>query len=170
MKKQITGFLATFLLAGTAYASPVLMSSEWGAAACDAWNQEEVLTTKLASDWMKNDKDRGYKVMQIYRSDCENSSKIELTISMKDGKAMCVYGGAIKHAALDSNADYVMWATTKRWLEMGNGEYGPMKAMMFGRLNFKGPKMEAMGNMGPFEKFLLLAGKVDSNKDSCPAN
>ena len=51
---------------------------------------------------------------------------------------------------------------------MGDGRDGPMKAMMFGRLHFKGPKMEAMGNMGPFAKFLTLTGKVDSDRTKCP--
>ena len=65
-------------------------------------------------------------------------------------------------------ADYVMKAETGRWIEMGNGEYGPMKSMMFGRLGFDGPMLEAMGNMGPFESFLLLVGKVPGNAGSCP--
>ena len=51
----------------------------------------------------------------------------------------------------------------------GRGDYGLMKAMMFGRLESSGPKMEAMGNMGPFENFLLLVGKVPGNTQSCPA-
>jgi putative sterol carrier protein len=44
-----------------------------------------------------------------------------------------------------------------------------MRAMMFGRLSFQGPMGEAMGNMGPFESFLLLVGKVPSSTASCPA-
>jgi putative sterol carrier protein len=51
---------------------------------------------------------------------------------------------------------------------MGAGEYGPMKAMMFGRLKFIGPKVEAMTVMGPFETFLKLPGKVANDK-ACPA-
>ena len=53
--------------------------------------------------------------------------------------------------------------------DWGKGEYGPMAAMMFGRLGFDGPMLEAMGNMGPFESFLLLVGKVPSETGSCPA-
>ena len=86
----------------------------------------------------------------------------------KDGKAQCVFGGAVETKQLDSGADYVMFAETERWQEMGRGEYGPMKAMAFGRLGFKGPKMEAMGNMGPFSNFLRLVGKVESDVSSCP--
>ncbi|MBI3774771.1 MAG: SCP2 sterol-binding domain-containing protein [Gammaproteobacteria bacterium] len=150
-----------------AYAAPVLMSTEWAKSACEAWNADAVLTDKL-DEWIKNDKGRGYKVMQIYRSDCENAAKVELRIENKDGKAWCVYGGAVEHAELDSGADYLMHADTKRWQEMGAGEYGPMKAMMFSRLKFTGPKMEAMGNMGPFGNFLKLVGKVESDTGSCP--
>jgi putative sterol carrier protein len=51
---------------------------------------------------------------------------------------------------------------------MGKGEYGPMRAMMFGRLGFDGPMMEAMRNMGPFENFLLLVGKVTGDTATCP--
>ena len=42
--------------------------------------------------------------------------------------------------------------------------------MLFGRLNFAGPKMEAMGNMGPFKSFLLLVGKVPGDWATCPAS
>jgi len=54
-----------------------------------------------------------------------------------------------------------------RWQEMGRGEYGPMRAMVFGRLH-EGPMLEAMGNMGPFESFLLLVGKVPGSTRACP--
>ena len=154
-------------LSMSVYAAPVLMSPEWAKSACEAWNADAVLTDKL-NEWIKNDKGRGYKVMQIYRSDCGSSAKVEMRIENKDGKAWCAYGGAAEHHDLDSGADYLMNAETKRWQEMGSGEYGPMKAMMFNRLKFSGPKMEAMGNMGPFGNFLMLVGKVDSDAGSCP--
>jgi len=148
---------------------PVLMSEEWGKLACDAWNADPVLTDKLAtSGWVDNNGGRGFKVMQIYRTDCKDSPRVEMRISKKDGKAMCVYGGKVETAKLDTGKDYVMHAETSRWIEMGKGEYGPMKAMMFNRLEFDGPMFEAMGNMGPFENFLLLTGKVASDTSSCP--
>ena len=40
---------------------------------------------------------------------------------------------------------------------------------MTGKLKFKGPKMEAMGVMGPFDGFLALTGKVVGDKASCPS-
>jgi putative sterol carrier protein len=148
---------------------PVLMSADWGKLACDAWNADPVLTDKLVeSGWVDNDGKRGFKVMQIYRTDCKDSPRVEMRIAKKDGKALCVYGGKVETAKLDDDMDYVMHASTKRWGEMGRGEYGPMRAMMFGRLEFEGPKLEAMGNMGPFENFLLLTGKVASDTASCP--
>jgi putative sterol carrier protein len=149
---------------------PVLMSGDWAKAACAAWNGEAALTDQLAeSGWARNDKGRGFKVMHVYRSDCGARATAEMRIALQGAKAQCVYGGAVQTAKLDDSADYVMSAETARWLEMGRGEYGPMRAMMFGRLSFVGPKMEAMGNMGPFENFLLLVGKVGSTAARCPA-
>jgi putative sterol carrier protein len=150
-------------------ADPVLMSAEWATAACAAWNADPVLTRDLVeSGWIKNDAGRGFKVMQVFREDCSDAPTAELRVALKDGKAQCVFGGAVETTRLDAGADYVMFADTKRWQEMGRGDYGPMKAMAFGRLGFKGPKMEAMGNMGPFSNFLLLVGKVDADVSTCP--
>ena len=150
-------------------AAPVLMSADWAKEACEAWNRDPVLTDKLVeTGWIRNDKGRGFKVMQVFREDCGDQPTAELRVALKDGKALCVYGGAVETKQLDSGADYLMFAETERWQEMGRGDYGPMKAMAFGRLGFKGPKMEAMGNMGPFSNFLLLVGKVESDVSSCP--
>lgn len=156
-------------IAAPAWAAPTMMSADWGKAACEAWNKDPVLTDKLVeSGWMANDKSRGYKIMQVYRTDCGDKPTAELRVALKDGKAMCVYGGAPQADKLDSGADYVMMAETGRWIEMGRGDYGPMRAMFMQRLGFEGPKLEAMGNMGPFENFLLLVGKVASETKACP--
>src|SRR5512140_69229 len=164
------------LLAGLLAAAPVpaqtpstAMSASWAQAMCSAWNAEPTLTGKLVeSGWIRNDAGRGFKAMQIYRADCPNSGRIEMRISLKDDKAQCVYGGGASTQALEGGADYLMWADTPRWREMGAGEYGPMRAMMFGRLQLDGPKMEAMGNMGPFERFLQLVGQVPGEWSACP--
>jgi putative sterol carrier protein len=157
------------ILGAPASAAPVLMSADWAKDACAAWNNDPVLTDKLVdSGWVKNDKGRGFKVMQVYRSDCGDKPTAELRVSLKDGKAMCVYGGGIDTQQLEMGSDYVMKAETGRWVEMGKGEYGPMRAMFLGRLGFDGPMMEAMGNMGPFENFLLLVGKVPGDTATCP--
>ena len=169
MRKLFFAGIGSLLFASVAVAAPVMMSPEHAKGLCDAWNAEPILTDKLVeSGWMKNDKGRGYKIMQIYRTECETSPRVEMKMMDKGGKAMCVYGGKVESKSLDSAADYLMWATTKRWTEMGKNEYGPMKAMMFGRLNFDGPTGEAMGNMGPFASFLLLVGKVPSDTAMCP--
>ncbi len=145
------------------------MSAPWAQAMCSAWNVDPALTGKLVeSGWIRNDAGRGFKTMQIWRADCQGSAKVEMRIALKDERAQCVYGGAAGTQALDRGADYQMWADTPRWREMGAGEYGPMKAMMFGRLQFDGPKLEAMGNMGPFERFLLLVGQVPGEWEGCP--
>ena len=163
--------LVAIILAAPASGAPVLMSADWAKDACTAWNNDPVLTDKLVdSGWVKNDKGRGFKVMQVYRSDCGDRPTAELRVSLKDGKAMCVYGGGLDTKELEMGSDYIMKAETGHWVEMGKGEYGPMRAMMFGRLGFDGPMMEAMGNMGPFENFLLLVGKVPGDVGSCPGN
>jgi len=170
MKKLLLASLAASVPAMAAVAAdPVMMSAEWGVQACSAWNADPTLTSELArSGWAENDKGRGFKVMQVYRSDCGDKPTAELRVALKDGRAECIYGGAIETTRLDSGADYLMHADTKRWQEMGAGDYGPMKAMMFGRLKFSGPYGEAMGNMGPFTSFLLLVGKVPATVASCP--
>lgn len=174
MSRVRNSFLVALLGVSAAQAqtpvpAPTVMSATWAKSMCAAWNADETLTGKLVeSGWIKNDAGRGFKTMQIYRSDCPNSARIEMRISLKDNKAQCVYGGAASGAALDKGADYVMWAETPRWKEMGAGEYGPMRAMMFGRLNFEGPKVEAMGNMDPFGNFLKLVGKVPGEWKACP--
>jgi putative sterol carrier protein len=152
-----------------AQSPPTAMSAAWAGAMCSAWNADATLTDKLVeSGWIKNDAGRGFKAMQIYRADCPKSPRIELQVALKDSKASCVYGGAAKTSPLNSGADYLMWADTPHWREMGAGDYGPMRAMMFGRLQFDGPKMEAMSNMGPFAGFLLLVGKVPGDWAACP--
>jgi putative sterol carrier protein len=161
--------VAALLGASAAQAQTAAMSPAWAQSMCSAWNADTTLTDKLAeSGWAKNDSGRGYKAMQVYRADCPKSARIELQVALKAGKAQCVYGGAARTDKLEDASDYLMWADTARWREMGAGEYGPMRAMMLGRLNFAGPKMEAMGNMGPFGSFLLLVGKVPGDWAACP--
>ena len=166
MKKTLL-FCAVAAAALSAQATP-LMSEAWTASACEQWNKTPGLTDLLGDGWIKNDGGKGHKVIQLYRTECGDPSRTELRIAPKDGKAVCVYGGKLQSAKLDSGVDYVMHAATPRWGEMGRGEYGPMRAMMFGRLEFKGPMFEAMSVMGPFENFLLLVGKVPAETKACP--
>ena len=168
MKYTSIALAALAVLATTAHAAPPMMSTEWTAQACDAWNNDPVLMDGLGEKWIKNDKDRGYKIIHLYRTDCGETTQTEMKIVPKDGKAICVYGGAVQNPKMDYAVDYTMHATTARWNEMGAGEYGPMKAMMFGRLKFSGPKTEAMTVMGPFEAFLQLPGKIPGDQ-ACPA-
>lgn len=165
--RMITLALAAAGLTSLAAQAAPLMSNEWAQQACTYWNTNKQLTDDLAVKWAPNDGGRGYKVIHMYRTDCGDAHKVEMTISTKGGKTTCAYAGPIKNATLDYTMDYKMHAETKRWREMGAGEYGPMRAMMFGRLQFEGPKVEAMKVMGPFEQFLLIPGKVPGD-DSCP--
>ena len=158
---------ALALCATAAGAAPILMTPDWMAQACAAWNKNAILTSELADKWVKNDKGRGYKIVHMYRTECGERAPVEMKIEGKDGKAVCTYGGK-PQVTPDYDVDYLMHAASDRWLEMGKGEYGPMRAMMFGRLQFSGPMLEAMSVMGPFEQFLLLVGQVPSDTGSCP--
>ncbi|MBI3042792.1 MAG: SCP2 sterol-binding domain-containing protein [Betaproteobacteria bacterium] len=168
MKKAILSGFVFALASSVSHAAPVMMGTEWAQEMCKAWNADATLTGELVeSEWVKNNKDRGYKAIQIYRAECEGGPRIEMRVAEKGGKAVCVYGGKAE-SKLDADVDYLMWAETPRWVEMGKGEYGPMRAMFFQRLRFEGPMMEAMGNMGPFQSFLLLVGKVPGDVAACP--
>jgi len=154
--------------ASLASSDTIYMSVDYIKKFCNAWNEDELLTVGLAnSEWIDNDGDKGFKIIQLYRRDCPDSEPVEMQFERQGDKAMCVYAGKIENPELDRSADYEMFADTQRWVEMGSGEYGPMKGMMFGRLKFKGPKMEAMGNMGPFKNFLLMFG-APGDTSKCP--
>ncbi|WP_088284792.1 SCP2 sterol-binding domain-containing protein [Ideonella sp. A 288] len=162
--------LALALAGATCHAGAALnlMGAEWATAACEQWNRTPNLLDGLSSDWIRNDGGKGFKVIHLYRTECGEPSQVELRIASKDGKAQCVYGGAVQNATMNTSVDYTMHAATPQWGEMGRGQYGPMRAMMFGALQFTGPKLEAMGVMGPFESFLLLVGKVPGETAACP--
>ena len=163
----LVGLLPAVAQDSDATSLPTLMSAEWAAQTCAAWNDNPTLTTGLAT-WSENDADRGYKILRLYRTDCPDSPWVEFEVSGADGEAHCAYGGALSDKEINSDADYVMHATTERWLQMGAGSYGPMKAMMFSRLKFNGPMWEAMKNMGPFGSFLELVGAVEADTEGCP--
>lgn len=133
-------------------AAPAFMSPSWAHELCTAWNKNRTLTEKLAGSWVKNNGGTGYKVMELSDSNMKTTPPVQLEVALRNGKAECIYGGAVKVNNLNYNYDYKMWATTHDWYHMGS----PLLAMMFGRLNFKGPKLEAMENMGPFATFLKL--------------
>jgi putative sterol carrier protein len=167
MKRNIliTSLLATLPLS----VSADFMDAEWATKACEGWNANEELTTKLGGKWVDNNADRGYKLVQMYRSECGEDTKIQLTLESKDGKAICGYGGVPDGKALDPKVDYVMHAKDKHWTCIGAGKFGcgAMGAMSTGKLKFAGPKMEAMGVMGPFGAFLRLTGEIEGEKVEC---
>jgi putative sterol carrier protein len=168
MKKIL--LLVVFIMLAPIFSSyagdrPVFMSPQWARSAVDAWNGNSALTVKLFdSGWVTNTKDgRGFKTIEVYREDCPESPHVQLRMEARDNRAIAVYGGEVT----DNSPDYIMWAKTEKWIEMGKGKYGPMKAMTFRRLKFKGPMWEAMKNMGPFSAFLRLTGEIDSDFTAC---
>lgn len=166
--RPLAAWMLLACAASTAHAGTRLMTADWAIAACEQWNQTPALLDGLAGDWIRNDGGKGFKVIQLYRTECGETSRVELRIGAKEGKARCLYGGKPETVSMNTSVDYTMHATTLHWTEMGKGDYGPMRAMMFGRLEFVGPKMEAMSVMSPFEAFLLLVGKVPGETTACP--
>lgn len=148
-----------------AVAEPVMLSEDWGKSACEAWSADQVLTKGLfESGWVTNQKNnKGYRIIEIYRSDCPSSPHLQLKLEPKDGKAVCAGSGKM----FDKDWDFLMYAKTEHWVSMGKGEVGPMGGMMTGKLKFEGSMWEAMQNMGPFKNFLLLFGKVPSDTKTC---
>ena len=95
MKASVAALSLCVLLPGTAAAQgePLLMSAPWARLACDAWNAEPALTGQLVeSGWVKNDAKRGFKVLQIYRTDCADSPRVELRIAERPGGATACPG------------------------------------------------------------------------------
>lgn len=169
LKKIILGSILLFS-SSVAFADK-FMDANWALKACDAWNLNTTLMIGLSGDkWMNNNQARGYKLIQIYRNECGADTKVQLNIEDKGGKASCTYGGVPDGKEINNKVDYVMHTTDKRWTQLGQGEYGPMKAMMLGRLKYSGPKAEAMRVMAPFGEFLKLTGSIagDKGKENCP--
>ncbi len=163
--------IATALLVAPFAANAAFMDAQWAKQACDGWNASSTLTNELGGDkWAANDKGTGYKLIQSYRTQCGETTKVQMVIENKDGKAMCTAAGKPDGKPFDSAKDYLMHATDDDWTCMGEGKFGcgAMGAMASGKLKFDGPKMEAMGVMGPFNGYLLLTGTVAGDKSSCP--
>jgi putative sterol carrier protein len=161
MKKAL---LLSLALVGSALSANVFMGPEYAKELCEVWNKTPRLTEELgkSESWISVPERKIF----LYREDCSSDKQIQLTIKNEGNKAVCVYGGPAKDKR--GKDDFLMYAETKRWEEMGKGAYGPMRAMMLGRLKFEGPKGVAMKNMGPFEAFLTALGKPSYDASKCP--
>lgn len=178
IKKLLLGMSA--MMVSMPLMANTYMDAGWAQQACNEWNKSSTLTELLVDvdkneegggyNWSKNNANRGYKLVQMYRTSCGEASKIQLTIQEKDGKAICVAAGKPDGKKMNFAVDYLMHASDKNWACMGRGSFGcgAMGAMMSGKLKFKGPKGEAMRVMDPFAAFLKIAGKVPGDKASCP--
>ncbi len=151
-------------ISSIALATPIFMSGDYAKALCEEWNKTSQLVDQLgkSESWIAVPERKIF----IYREDCGDKNQIQLAIKNEEGKAICAYGGPAKDKR--GKDDFLMYAETKRWLEMGRKEYGSMKAMMLGRLKFEGPKGVAMKNMGPFEAFLDMIDNPPHDASKCP--
>ncbi|RMD47223.1 MAG: SCP-2 sterol transfer family protein [Aquificota bacterium] len=163
MKKILGLFLSFLFFVSASVAIPKFMDEEYAKQFCDLWNKTPTLTDGL-SNWSKKVNKNGYRIIRFYRQDCGGPEKaIELHIAPKDGKAICIYGGK----ATNEKADFLMFATDKNWESLAKGEFGFMGMGIMTKMTFKGSKIEAMRNMGPFKTFLLNLDKVPHTMD-CP--
>lgn len=78
-----------------------------------------------------------------------------MRITEKDGRALCTYGGA-GETKLDASVDYTMSARDRPLGRIGRGAYGPLRAVMFGRLEFQGSIWRSDGQMDSFQQLLPL--------------
>src|SRR3569623_620091 len=101
MKYTTIALAALAIFATAAHATPAMMSVEWTAQACDAWNKDATLTDGLVEKWIKNDNGRGYKIMHLFRTDCGEATQTELKSAAKDCKSMGVFGGAVQNLQMD---------------------------------------------------------------------
>jgi putative sterol carrier protein len=161
MKEAI---LLSLALVGSAMSANVFMGPEYAKELCEVWNRTPKLTEELgkSESWTAVPERKIF----LYREDCSPDKQIQLTIRNEGNKAVCVYGGPAKDKR--GKDDFLMYAETKRWEEMGRGEYGPMKAILLGRLKAERPKGFAMKNVEPFEAFLTALGKPSYDASKCP--
>ena len=149
------------------------MDASWAKNMCSQWNQNAGLSQQLGGEtWVDNNAGRGYKLIQLYRTECGASTKIQLTIKNQQGKAICTYGGKPNNQALDSKVDYVLHAKDKHWVCIGAGKFGcgAAGALSTGKLQLKGSMAEVKSVMQPFSTFLKLVGQVPGKKgaEHCP--
>ena len=154
------------------------MDKEWAELVCQTWNENDVLGRELGllpsdgvvgTQWIANDGGRGYKVIQLYRTECGAASKVQLTIINKGDNAFCQYGGRPDGKILDIEMDYIMHASDSDWDCIINAKWGcgAMGAIISGKLKLEGPKLEVMNTVEPFARFLRLLGTVKGDKKAC---
>ena len=170
-RKLILGIIIVFTPLANAMD---FMDAGWAKKVCNKWNTNNILSQQLAGSWIANDAARGYKLIQMYRTECGASSKIQLTIQSKGGRALCTYGGYPNNKRFNVSVDYLLHAKDKHWICMGEGKFGcgAMGAIKTGKLKFKGSQVEMKQVIEPFSTFLNLVGQISGNRgiDHCPSS
>jgi hypothetical protein len=146
------------LLASTSFAqNGALLDANFASSLCEAWNASS-LTTDLGrsgSEWIDSAGSTGTQTMVVGRRDCNNFQKVQLVITAdENGNAICQSGG-------NYGGGEFQWKfepTTEQWADFTDG-FGVMKmpGIMSG---FVGPYPTAAANIGNFEVFFALAGRI----------
>jgi hypothetical protein len=133
------------------------LDAEYASTLCTGWNQT-TLPAKLGrngSGWIDSADSQGAQVVVIQRRDCSNWKPVMLHIEADgSGAARCVKGAL--HAG--EPFQWRFQPTTEQWADFSDG-FGvlQMPGIMSG---FVGPYNTAAANVGNFEVFFALAGKL----------
>jgi len=112
--------LAVFTTAS--HAAPAMDVREWTAQACDYWNKEPILMDGLGDKWIKNNSNRGYKIIHLYRTDCGEATQTEMKIVPRTARPCAPMAVRCRIRKWTMRPTTPWHATTERWNEMGAGE------------------------------------------------
>ena len=139
-----------------------MLDAAYTADLCQAWNKSSLpkRVGRSGSGWIDSAGSKGKQVLVINRRDCKGWKKVQLVIEADaKGQAMCVSGGAF------DGKQKLTWKfepTSLHWADFSDG-FGTfdMPKIMKG---FVGPYGTAMNNLGNFEIFFAVAGKLALDK------
>jgi len=146
------------VLQSSAFAGDMkLLDPAYTSALCSAWNTSS-LPARLGRDgsgWIDSADSTGSQIIVINRRDCTDWKAVQLHIQADDsGAAKCAAGKAFAGGPFQ----WRFQPTTEQWADFTDG-FGVMQmpGIMSG---FVGPYGTASANIGNFEVFFAMAGKV----------
>ena len=172
---KIKGLFSSLLLAGFVFISTFgvfsadakadgmkMLDAAYAADLCQSWNKSSLpkRVGRSGSGWIDSADSKGQQVLVINRKDCKGWKKVQLVIKADaKGQAMCVSGGAF------DGKQKLTWKfepSSLHWADFSDG-FGTfdMPKIMKG---FVGPYGTAMNNLGNFEIFFAVAGKLALDK------
>jgi len=159
------------------------MGAKFANKLCSAWNKSP-LPKKLGAleiggnNWIftKNKytgKIRNKQIILIWRDDCKNLPKMQLTIKYIAGKAHCSYGGRMTENY--KTAEWALAPNTTDWLKFSKDNGWEINKFFRLFKTFRGDLWVARANFDNLKIFWKLVGKVTKSnkidfKTGCKAN